>query len=147
MGVLKAICVSSKRQQPKTEVEAAVFISGGIEGDSHKGFTEREVSLLRAEDIEKTALEAGFGFPPGALAENLVVEGLPEELPVGGILEVGESVELEIIEKGKKPGEPHSYDYRGYCLLPETGYFLRVSRGGTAKKGDPVRLINRGREA
>lgn len=142
MAVLKAICVSSSRQRPKTEVETAVFMPGGIEGDSHKDFTEREVSLLREEDIKKTVLEAGFDFPPGALAENLVIAGLPEELPIGGRLTIGDSVELEILEKGKKPGEPHSYDYRGYCLLPLVGYFLRVSRGGKAKKGDEVRLLD-----
>ena len=145
MAILKAICTSSGRRQPKTEVETAVFVSGGIEGDSHKSFTEREVSLLREEDVKRAALEAGFDFPPGALAENLVVEGLPDELPIGGTLAIGDSVELEILEKGKKPGEPHSYDYRGYCLLPTVGYFLRVASGGTARRGDSVRLVEKGR--
>ncbi|MDI9504729.1 MAG: MOSC domain-containing protein, partial [Bacillota bacterium] len=101
--------------------------------------------LLRDEDVKRAALEAGFDFPPGALAENLVIEGLPGELPIGGTLAIGDSVELEILEKGKKPGEPHSYDYRGYCLLPTVGYFVRVARGGSARRGDSVWLVEKGR--
>ena len=138
MASVTAICVSTERQQPKTEVERARFFPGGIEGDSHRGVTEREVSLLRAEDILKAEKEAGFSFPPGSLAENLVVEGLPDGLAEGALLAVGNSVLLEVVEKGKKPGEPHSYDYRGWCLLPVAGYFLRVVRGGEVRKGDPV---------
>jgi len=138
MAEVTAVCVSAKRQEPKTEVGEARFLPGGIEGDSHRGVTEREVSLLRAEDILKAEKEAGFSFPPGSLAENLVVEGLPDGLAEGALLALGNSVLLEVVEKGKKPGEPHSYDYRGWCLLPVAGYFLRVVRGGEVRKGDPV---------
>ncbi len=138
MAEVTAVCVSAKRQEPKTEVGEARFLPGGIEGDSHRGVTEREVSLLRAEDIRKAEKEAGFSFPPGSLAENLVVEGLPDGLAEGALLALGNSVLLEVVEKGKKPGEPHSYDYRGWCLLPVAGYFLRVVRGGEVRKGDPV---------
>ena len=101
---------------------------------------ERQVSLLRAEDIGKAEIEAGFGFPPGSLAENLVIEGLPEELVPGQTLAIGERVILSVTEKGKKPGEPHSYDYRGWCLLPTAGYFLSVERGGLVHPGDDVVL-------
>ena len=52
----------------------------GIEGDSHCGFGPRHVSLLRMEDVKEAETEAGFTFPPGSLAENLLVEGLPEDI-------------------------------------------------------------------
>ncbi len=136
-----ALCSSSKRQEPKIEVPEAHFVSGGIEGDSHLGVSEREVSLLRAEDVHKAEAEAGFSFPPGTLAENLVVEGLPEDLAPGARLLIGDTVVLRVVEKGKKPGEPHTYSYRGWCLLPSAGYFLRVVKGGLAAKGDRVRLL------
>ena len=136
-----AICVSSARQEPKKEVSSARFVEGGIEGDSHKSYTEREVSLLRLEDIKAAEKEAGFPFPPGVLAENLVVEGLPEELAPGTRLAVGTKAVLEVIEKGKKLGEPHSYDYRGWCLLPEVGYFLKVVEEGEGAPGDEIKLI------
>lgn len=142
MAKITALCVSSNRQEPKRELPEAVFVPGGIEGDSHRGVTEREVSLLRAEDIRKAEREAGFPFPPGALAENIIAEGLPEELEIGTVLVLGENVRLEVIEKGKKPGEPHSYDYLGWCLLPAEGYFLKVLKGGTVRRGDPVSVSN-----
>ena len=54
---------------------------------------------------------------------------------------LGESAVLEVVEKGKKPGEPHSYDYRGWCLLPTVGFFLRVIEEGHASAGDEARII------
>jgi MOSC domain-containing protein YiiM len=112
----------------------------GIKGDGHFGMRERQVSLLRSEDILEAENSAGFPFPPGSLAENLVIAGLPEDLSPGQTIRIGESVILIVVEKGKKPGEPHSYDYRGWCLLPEKGYFLRVEKGGEVQPGDPVIL-------
>ncbi len=141
MARVLAVCTSAKRQEPKREVPAIRFVRGGIEGDSHMGVTDREVSLLRAEDIRKAEREAGFDFPPGALAENLVVEGLPEDLGPGARISVGPSAVLEVVEKGKKPGEPHTYSYRGWCLLPAVGFFLRVVEGGAATGGDPATVL------
>lgn len=120
--------------------EAVFTVGGGIEGDSHYGMAERQVSLLMAEDIAEAEKEAGFELPPGSLAENLVIEGLPEELVPGQTLEIGDSVILSVTEKGKKPGEPHSYDYRGWCLLPTAGYFLSVEKGGILRPGDETIL-------
>ncbi len=137
MAVVVAICTSKSRWEPKTEVPTAVAVEGkGIEGDSHFGLGERQVSLLRAEDVREAERAAGFPFPPGSLAENLVIEGLPEELFPGQVLAIGNSVRLLVVEKGKKPGEPHSYDYRGWCLLPTKCYFLSVQRGGPFACGD-----------
>jgi MOSC domain-containing protein YiiM len=136
-----AVCTSSKRQEPKAARPEALFVEGkGIEGDSHFGLLERQVSLLRAEDIREAGKTAGFDFPPGSLAENLVVEGLPEELVPGQVLALGPEVRLLVVEKGKKPGEPHTYDYRGWCLLPVKGYFLSVERGGRVVPGDEAIL-------
>ncbi|MDR9770568.1 MOSC domain-containing protein [Acetomicrobium sp.] len=141
MAKVLAICVSDKRQEPKRPVVEARFIEGkGIEGDSHFGFSTRHVSLLRYEDIKRAEEKAGFAFPPGSLAENLVIEGLPDEIPIGSHLKIGSDVVLLVIEKGKKPNEPHSYDYHGWCLLPEVGYFLEVVKGGIAKPGDEAVL-------
>ncbi len=146
MAKIVAVCTSSKRQEPKTAQPRAVFVEGkGIEGDSHFGLAERQVSLLRAEDIREAEKTAGFSFPPGSLAENLVIEGLPEELVVGQVLALGPEVRLRVVEKGKKPGEPHTYDYRGWCLLPVKGYFLSVERGGCVVPGDEAILEGEGR--
>jgi len=119
----------------------ARFIEGkGIEGDSHFGISSRQVSLLRIEDVRHAEEKAGFPFPPGSLAENLVVEGLSDEIPIGSRLKIGRDVVLLVIEKGKRPNEPHTYDYHGWCLLPKVGYFLEVVKGGIVKPGDETAL-------
>lgn len=138
-----AICSSAHRQEAKKPLPEGVFcVAGGLEGDSHFGMEPRQVSLLRAEDIAEAEKQAGFSFPPGALAENLVVEGLPAELPPGLRLAFGPEAVLEVVEKGKRPDEPHSYDYKGWCLLPSKGYFLRVVSDGSVKLGDSVNLVS-----
>lgn len=141
MAILKAVCISGDRQKEKRPVPSARFIFGGIEGDSHFAVSEREVSLLRLEDIETAGREAGFKFPFGSLAENLVIAGLPREIPIGSVLQVG-TAKLEVVERGKRPGEPHSYDYRGWCLLPKEGYFLKVIQEGEAAPEDEVVFVS-----
>lgn len=142
MARVLAVCISSARQEAKKSVPEAQFIAGeGIESDSHNGFSDRHVSLLRAEDIRAAEVEAGISFPPGSLAENLVIEGLPSEIPIGTKLKVGPEVILLVAEKGKKPDEPHSYDYKGWCLLPKVGYFLQVLKGGVVRPGDEVIIV------
>lgn len=92
---------------------------------------------MRSEDISAAESQAGFSFPPGALAENLIISGLPKDLPVGTELKIAD-VSLLLVERGKKPGEPHSYDYRGWCLLPDVGFFLKVVDEGIVRLGDEV---------
>lgn len=141
MAKAVAVCTSTDRQKPKEAIPEALFIEGmGIDGDSHFGMGERQISLLRTEDIREAEKEAGFAFPPGSLAENLVVEGLPEELLPGQRLCIGKDVTLVVVEKGKKPDEPHSYNYLGWCLLPTMGYFLSVETGGKVFPDDEVIL-------
>lgn len=142
MAVLIALCSSEKRQEPKTPVTEAEFVTGmGMRGDSHFGFKNRQVSLLRSEDIETAEKKAGFPFPPGSLAENIVMSGLSADLAVGTSIGIGEKVVLRVVERGKRPDEPHSYDYRGWCLLPEVGLFLEVLQGGIARPGDTIKII------
>lgn len=142
MTILVALCLSENRQAPKTTVSEGEFVPGmGLRGDSHFGITDRQISLLRSEDIDAAEKKAGFPFPPGSLAENLVMTGLPADLAVGALISIGKKVVLKVVERGKKPGEPHSYDYRGWCLLPDVGLFLEVIEGGIARPGDNVKVI------
>jgi len=147
MAKVVAVCTSKDRRKPKEPQAEAMLVRGkGIEGDSHFGLTERQVSLLRSEDIREAERSAGFPFPPGSLAENLVIEGLPEDLLPGQGLAIGPDVRLRVVEKGKKAGEPHTYDYRGWCLLPTKGFFLSVERGGTVVPGMEVVLEGEARD-
>lgn len=144
--VVVSVCASARRKDPKSPLEEGLFDAGkGLRNDAHWGFSDRHVSLLREEDVAAAESEAGFPFPPGSLAENLRLRGLPEELPLGALLKGPEETPvLRIRERGKRPDEPHSYEYRGWCLLPKVGYFLEVVRGGVLRPGDALRLEEAG---
>lgn len=139
MASVVAVCSGLEKEKPKNSLEEGVFRSGwGLVGDVHAGRGERAVSLLRREDVAQREREVGFPLPPGSLAENLVVEGLPGDLGVGVLLRIGAGVVLRVAERGKRPEEPHTYSYRGECLLPTVGFFLDVLEGGVVRPGDAV---------
>lgn len=140
--IVVAVCAGSRRQDPKSPLDEGLFDAGkGLRNDAHWGFSDRHVSLLREEDVTAAEAEAGFSLPPGSLAENLRLRGLPEVLPLGSLLKGPEETPiLRVRERGKRADEPHSYDYRGWCLLPKVGYFLEVLRGGVLRPGDALRV-------
>jgi len=140
MARVLAVCISSSRQEPKKPVAEARFIEGkGIDGDSHFGISSRQVSLLRYEDIKLAKKRRAF-LSAGVLGRKPGGGGIAGPNPLGSRLKIGRDVVLLVIEKGKKPDEPHTYDYRGWCLLPKVGYFLEVVNGGIVKPGDEVVL-------
>ena len=94
--------------------------------------------------VERHALAVGVSGETRVVELGLATQrraGRLGGLAEGALLAVGNSVLLEVVEKGKKPGEPHSYDYRGWCLLPVSGYFLSVDQGGVARRGDSVKVL------
>ena len=62
-------------------------------------------------------------------------------LPVGSQLQVGEA-KLMVIQIGKDPSQPHTYNYQGYSILPTEGVFCKVIESGEIKIGDFIRLID-----
>jgi MOSC domain-containing protein YiiM len=140
-GKVIAVCRGAKKGCPKEEVGSGLFEKGmGLTGDAHAG-TEKEVSILAKERVDALAAATGLSFPPGAFAENLLVEGLEEEACVPGVrLRVGEAV-LEVHQIGKEPNIPHSYQTQGHSLLPRYGIFAKVLRGGIIRRGDKVEWL------
>jgi len=64
-GVVVGVCVSQSRADPKKNVGKGFLQKGfGLVGDSHAG-TEKEVSLLSIESIQKLCQEAGLSAGPG----------------------------------------------------------------------------------
>jgi MOSC domain-containing protein YiiM len=109
-------------------------------GDSHAG-TEKEVSLLAIESVHKLCQEIGISAEPGSFAENITTEGIDlTSLLIGSKLQIGDA-KLKVIQIGKDPSEPHTYNYHGYSLLPTKGVFCKVIESGEAKMGDTVRII------
>ena len=144
MGRVEAICISVKKGEKKTLQPAAHFVADhGIEGDAHAGPWHRQLSLLRAEDIEAMRLRALPNLKPGDFAENLVVSGVDlEELGLGSRLRIGGETEVTVTQLGKACHQRCAIYYQaGDCIMPRLGVFARVLRGGAVSTGDAVEVL------
>ncbi len=144
MGRVEAICVSTRKGEKKTPQATARLVAGhGIEGDAHAGKWHRQLSLLRAEDIETMRLRALPDLRPGDFAENLVVSGVDlGTLGLGSRLRMGAETEVSVTQVGKACHQ-HCAIYRqaGDCIMPRLGVFARVLRGGTVSTGHAVEVL------
>ena len=138
-----SLATSRKKGTLKTPVsEVSLVREHGIEGDAHAGPWHRQVSFLAAESIEK-ARKKGLDVTFGNFAENIATEGIDwEKVPVGTLLSLGDSAQVEITQKGK---ECHNkcaiYYMAGDCIMPREGVFARVLEGGEIRCGQPVRIL------
>jgi molybdopterin adenylyltransferase len=145
-GTIVSVNTSPKKGQIKRPVAAAELRAGrGIEGDAHRDFGHRQVSLLAVEDIE--AQKAGLGedgaasrLVPGAFAENLTTRGLDlASLAIGDVLVLGGGVRLRVSQIGK---DCHTkcavYHLTGDCIMPTRGVFCEVLDDGGVRPGDPI---------
>jgi len=93
MGSIVAVCASQRRMGPKRDMDEGYLREGyGLLGDAHAGLSERQVSLLALESIERANLalsqagpersrraegrEHGIEAGPGDFAENLTTQGI-----------------------------------------------------------------------
>lgn len=146
---ISAICTSKVKGTSKKFVEEAEFIEEwGIKDDAHSGSWHRQISLLSKEKIDKFN-ERGANVEYGAFGENLVVDNYDlNKLPVGTIIEVGNSIVLRVTQIGKKCHSGCDIAQRmGECIMPTNGIFARVLKGGKAKVGDSIRIFQGHRTA
>jgi MOSC domain-containing protein YiiM len=141
LGKVVGVCMSQRRTDPKKNVGKGFLQKGlGLVGDSHAG-TEKEVSLLAIESVQRLCQETGISAEPGNFAENITTEGIDlTSLPVGFKLQTGDA-KLEVIQIGKDPSQAHTYNYQGYSILPKEGIFCRVIESGEIEVGGMIRLI------
>lgn len=145
MGTIMAVCVSPRKDTPKTNIGTARLIAGwGLEHDSYAGSRHRQVSLLSYEKIEAFRAR-GAEVEFGAFGENLVVRGFDfAALPVGARFACGDVV-LEMTRIGR---ECHShcaiFEKMGECMMPTQGVFARVLCGGPLSVGDELELLPAG---
>jgi len=141
MGKVVGVCLSQRRTDPKINVGQGFLQRGlGLMGDSHAG-TEKEVSLLAFESIQKLCQETGLSAVPGSFAENITTEGVDlVSLSLGWTLQIGK-VKLMVIQIGKDPSQAHTYNYQGYSILPKEGIFCKVIESGEIKVGDSINLF------
>ena len=144
MGRVEAICISVKKGEKKTCQPIAHFVADhGIEGDAHAGPWHRQVSLLRAEDIEAMRLRGLPSLKSGDFAENVVVSGVDlGALGLGSRLRIGQETEVTLTQLGKTCHKRCAIYYKvGDCIMPRLGVFARVLRGGTVSTGDEVEVL------
>jgi len=139
---------------PKTAVAQARVTALGLEGDAHRdtehhGGPERAVCLYAMEAIASLRAE-GHGIVPGAIGENVTVEGLdwPAVVPGCHVL-LGETVLLQVtrytspcvnITRSFKDG-----DYARVSQKRHPGWsrvYARVLAPGSISPGNPVRLLD-----
>jgi len=142
VGKVVGVCISQRRTDPKKNAGKGFLKKKvGLLGDSHAG-TEKEVSLLAIESIQKLSKKTGISAGPGSFAENITTEGIDlTALPIGTRLHVGEA-KLMVIQIGKDPSQPHTYNYQGYSILPKEGVFCKVIESGEIKIDDTIKLID-----
>ena len=135
-----SVNISEKKGTIKHPVPEIEIDENGILGDAHVGMTNRLVSLLSGESIERFEAVLGRGIAPGEFAENLTTTNLDhtkitllDRLKIGG-------VELEVSQIGKECHGEGCAIFRdvGRCVMPKEGIFCRVIRGGTVRAGDTM---------
>lgn len=139
-GTIVAVCTSTKKGIPKTDVGAGILKKGfGLQGDVHGGDWHRQVSLLSVEQIE-TMKAKGLDVKPGSFAENITTQGFDlRSLRIGDRLRLGKTAVVEVTQIGK---ECHTrcaiYHKIGECIMPEEGIFAQVIEEGEVRAGDLV---------
>ena len=143
MAHIVAVCRSQQRTDPKEDIGAGDLRAGhGLVGDAHAGLSEREVSLLAMESIERVNREHAITARPGSFAENLTTQGIDLlSLRVGDRLRVGPTL-LAVVQIGKPPSAAHTYNCQGQSILPTEGIFCRVLEGGWVKRGYEITAIS-----
>jgi MOSC domain-containing protein YiiM len=139
-----SISISKKKGTRKGQVEEALLIqSHGIEGDAHAGPWHRQVSLLASESIER-ARQKGLDVTFGDFAENIATKGIDwKKMPVGTIVQLGDSAVVEITQIGKECHSKCAIYYKaGDCIMPREGIFARVLKGGKIRCDDII-FLNR----
>lgn len=140
-GTVEAVCTSAEkgtRKRPADAIELRVGL--GVVGDAHAGAWHRQVSLLPAEAVDELR-DVLPDLAPGDFAENVLVRGIDlKALPVGTVLLAG-TAELVVTQIGKTcHNDCEIRRLTGRCAMPTEGIFCVVTRDGTLRAGDAVRV-------
>ena len=138
---------------PKLPVPAARVTELGLEGDAHReikvhGGPERALCLFSLERI-RTLQAEGHTVSPGAIGENLTIEGLDwERVTPGRRLELGDGVVIEVtsytapcfnIKENFVDGDIARVSEKRHP--GSSRVYARVLKTGDIRQGDPVRLV------
>ncbi len=138
---------------PKLPVLEARVTELGVEGDKHNdlrfhGGPERALCLFPMERIHDLQAE-GHAIAPGAIGENITVEGIDWNTVVPGVrLSLGDEVLVEVTRYTtpcfKIQAVFKDRDYARVSQKANPGdsrVYARVLRPGAIRAGDPIRLL------
>ena len=138
---------------PKYAIEDALVTSLGLEGDAHRdrvhhGGPDRAVCLFAMEAIRALQAE-GHSLGPGALGENVTVEGIDwSAVQPGARLSLGEEVVVEVTRfttpcLNIRPAFRDSdYTRVSHKRYPgRSRVYARVVSTGMLRRGDVARLL------
>lgn len=139
--------ISEEKGTVKSPREKIEVDDRGIIGDAHSGKWHRQVSLLAQEDIDNFSLMDADKrqFLPGEFAENITTRGIDfKKVCLLDRFKIGE-VELELSQIGKMcHGDGCAIFVEvGKCVMPKSGIFTRVIKGGAINKGDKIEYFPR----
>ena len=137
-----SLAISKSKGTRKTLVSSAQLVENhGLKSDAHAGDWHRQVSFLANESIRQ-ARNQGLNVDFGDFAENIATEGIDwPALPIGTIVQLGDSAEVEITQIGKTCHRKCAIFYQaGDCIMPREGVFGKVLKGGSVRVGDAVRI-------
>ncbi len=143
-GRVVAVCTSRRKGVQKRPQESVVLeIGQGINGDAHRGFKHRQVSMLEQAAID-AMLAKGAKLAQGDFGENIICEGVSlAELGMGSELRVGPA-RLRLSQIGKACHDRCAIYYAvGECIMPRLGCFFTVEEGGEVRPGDAIEVIQR----
>ena len=139
---------------PKLPVPSARVTELGLEGDLHRdvehhGGPEQALCMFAMEQIRGLRAE-GHNISPGAIGENLTVEGLDwERVTPGSRLELGAGVLVEVTRytspcfKIKQVFADGDFSRVSQKSRPGSSrVYARVLTTGVIHQGDTVRLVN-----
>ena len=139
---------------PKTAVPSARVTAAGVAGDAHRdrehhGGPDRAVCLFAVEAIEALRAE-GHPVVPGALGENVTIEGLTWSAVTPGVrLLLGARVRLEVTSYTSPClNIAAAFLDRNFARVSQRRHpgwsrvYARVLTEGTITAGDPVRLLD-----
>ena len=146
---------------PKRPIEEGFLSPLGIEGDSHAhprfhGGPQKAVLLICAEVISDL-VRKGYPIYPGALGENLTIEGIDHRqlqsgqrfrvgqafiefttvrIPCAALDVYGPSIKSEIYDREVKAGNTASPKWA------MSGFYASVIRTGSVRQGDIIALVD-----
>ena len=141
-GKIVAVCLSEDRGTVKKSIGVGYLKKDyGLVGDAHAG-SDKQVSLLALEDIQKICAEKEIEANPGDFAENITTSGVDlVSLPVDARLQLGEAI-VTVTRIGKEKHLVHTYNYKGVSILPQRGVFAGVEKSGQIRAGDRITVIS-----